>query len=65
MSIGSAVFVGLSGVPNIDRQTDHGTCDIDRSRPRLLCGNVTSAGWQVTLCDPMWHVIIEYLLNNM
>ena len=21
-----------------------------------LCGNVTSAGWQVTLCDPVWHV---------
>ena len=19
-------------------------------------GNVTSSGWQVTLCDPMWHV---------
>jgi len=19
-------------------------------------GNVTSAGWQVILCDPMWHV---------
>jgi len=19
-------------------------------------GNVTCAGWQVTLCDPMWHV---------
>ena len=19
-------------------------------------GNVTSGGWQVTLCDPMWHV---------
>ena len=19
-------------------------------------GNVSSAGWQVTLCDPMWHV---------
>jgi len=19
-------------------------------------GNVTSAGWQVTLCDPVWHV---------
>ena len=19
-------------------------------------GNVTSVGWQVTLCDPMWHV---------
>ena len=22
----------------------------------LKGGNVTSAGWQVTLCDPMWHV---------
>jgi len=21
-----------------------------------MYGNVTSAGWQVTLCDPMWHV---------
>jgi len=20
-------------------------------------GNVTSAGWQVTLCDPIWHVV--------
>jgi len=20
------------------------------------CGNVSSAGWQVTLCDPIWHV---------
>jgi len=20
-------------------------------------GKVTAAGWQVTLCDPMWHVI--------
>ena len=19
-------------------------------------GNVTSAGWQVTLCDPIWHM---------
>ena len=19
-------------------------------------GNVTSAGWQVTLCDPIWHI---------
>jgi len=19
-------------------------------------GNVTSVGWQVTLCDPVWHV---------
>jgi len=23
---------------------------------RVRGGNVTSAGWQVTLCDPMWHV---------
>ena len=22
----------------------------------LVRGNVTAAGWQVTLCDPMWHV---------
>ena len=21
-----------------------------------LGGNVTSAGWQVILCDPIWHV---------
>jgi len=21
-----------------------------------ITGNVTSAGWQVTLCDPIWHV---------
>jgi len=24
--------------------------------PARECGNVTSAGWPVTLCDPMWHV---------
>ena len=23
---------------------------------QMSTGNVTSAGWQVTLCDPMWHV---------
>jgi len=43
-------------------------------------GNVTSAGWQVTLCDPMWHVsscnsvatlrtaihlLLTYLLTNL
>jgi len=21
-----------------------------------MSGNVTSAGWQVTFCDPVWHV---------
>ena len=33
-------------------------------------GNVTSAGWQVTLCDPMWYLvsyrsnIMKYLANK-
>ena len=22
----------------------------------IASGNVTSAGWQVILCDPIWHV---------
>ena len=22
-------------------------------------GKVTAAGWQVTLCDPIWHVIFR------
>ena len=26
------------------------------NRPPHIDGNVTSARWQVTLCDPMWHV---------
>ena len=30
-------------------------CRGERRDP-YLGGNVTSAGWQVTLCDPMWHV---------
>jgi len=25
-------------------------------RAAIRRGNVTSAGWQVTLCDSMWHV---------
>ena len=24
---------------------------------QVFIGKVTAAGWQVTLCDPMWHVI--------
>jgi len=24
--------------------------------PDLRKGSVTAAGWQVTQCDPMWHV---------
>jgi len=46
----------------------------------VRAGNVTSAGWQVTLCDPMWHVsscssvatlrtaihlLLTYLLTNL
>ena len=23
----------------------------------VMGGKVTAAGWQVTLCDPIWHVI--------
>jgi len=26
--------------------------------------NVTSARWQVTLCDPMWHVYMLTLLDR-
>jgi len=36
-----------------DRQMD-GTRAFRRSTPQG--GNVTFDGWQVTLCDPMWHV---------
>ena len=37
--------------PTHDKGMDHGLGGI-------FCkgGNVTSAGWQVTLCDPIWHV---------
>ena len=28
-------------------------------------GNVTSAGWQVTLCDPIWHVSSRNNNNNL
>jgi len=28
-------------------------------------GNVTSAGWQVTLCDPMWHVSSRSSVANL
>ena len=34
--------------------------EVNARRARLVLGwvtaNVTSLGWQVTLCDPMWHV---------
>ena len=32
------------------------TNEVTLSRTRLVHGNVTSAGWQVTLCDPISHV---------
>ena len=31
-------------------------CRGDAASPTTSGGNVTSAGWQVTLCDPVWHV---------
>ena len=42
----------------------HGQLNLASLRGRLIeyqfgwgkGGNVTSARWQVTLCDPMWHV---------
>jgi len=37
------------------RWTD--TCSRTNAPPTLgKGGNVASAGWQLTLCDPMWHV---------
>ena len=30
-----------------------------------LCGNVTSAGWQVTLCDPVWQVSSRSGVGNL
>jgi len=32
-----------------------GVAESSTSFGRGKGGNVTSAGWQVTLCDPMWH----------
>ena len=29
---------------------------LPKTRLKFDSGNVTFAGWQVTLCDPMWHV---------
>ena len=29
---------------------------IDDTAVKGKGGNVTSVGWQVTLCDPVWHV---------
>jgi len=35
----------------------HTQVDAQSGRPTLAKGgNVISARWQVTLCDPMWHV---------
>ena len=29
------------------------------------CGTVTSAGWQVTLCDPIWHMWFPVACANV
>jgi len=53
--VGSAVFARLTDIPNT--QTDKQTTELRQSCvPIGQGGNVTSTGWQVTLCDPMWHV---------
>jgi len=61
-------YVGRTSHSGVARCTSH------------MGGNVTSAGWQVTLCDPMWHVssrsgvatlrtaihlLLTYLLTNV
>ena len=42
-----------------DMSSRHAIRLVRLTQPRLLAGgkgrNVTSAWWQVTLCDPIWH----------
>ena len=45
--LNSTVMINSWGVVAAQRSTSFG-CGKG--------GNVTSAGWQVTLCDPVWHV---------
>jgi len=61
ISIGSAAFAWLTGV--LITQTDKQillqftSVEIEADNTSsTVGGNVSSAGWQVTLCDPMWHV---------
>jgi len=57
ISIGSAAFAWLTGV--LITQTDKQillqfrSVEIEASTSSTVGGNVSSAGWQVTLCDPM------------
>jgi len=53
-----------AGIPSPYVTSQLGQLSLASLRSRLIeyqlrlgyGGNVTSAGWQVTLCDPMWHV---------
>jgi len=50
-----------AGIPSRYVTTQLGQLSLASLRGRLIeyqlrLGYVTSAGWQVTLCDPMWHV---------
>ena len=53
-----------AGIPSPHVTSQVGQLSLAPLRGRLIeyqlrlgkGGNVTSAGWQVTLCDPMWHV---------
>jgi len=52
------------GIPSRYVTSQLGQLSLASLRGRLLStsfglgegGNVTSVGWQVTLCDPIWHV---------
>jgi len=48
------------GIPSRYVTSQLGQLSLASLRGRLIGwgkgGNVTSAGWQVTLCDPIWHV---------
>jgi len=37
--------------------TFNGPLSVTTCEPVPLGGNVTSVGWQVILCDPIWHVM--------
>ena len=50
-----------AGIPSRYVKSQLGELSLASLRGRLIeyqlrLGYVTSAGWQVTLCDPMWHV---------
>ena len=45
-----------AGIPSRCVTSQLGQLSLASLWGHLIDGNVTSARWQVTLCDPMWHV---------